>query len=225
MNKQAIGYLRVSTQDQAEEGVSLEAQRSKINAWCSLNDYTLTAVYEDAGISGSSMRKRPGLQQAMDDVGKDAALVCYSISRLSRSTRDMLDIAEKLQAKGADLVSLSEQIDTTSAAGRMVFRLLASLSEFERDQIAERTKAALAHKKAIGEKYAPVPFGFREVDGRLVEVKREARIVVKILEQRAAGKTLQSIADQLNTDRVKCKRGGKWHPSTIAYIVSSRVAA
>jgi len=76
--------------------------------------------------------------------------VVYSLSRLSRSTKDTLQIAEKLDKAGADLVSLSEQIDTTSASGKMVFRLMAVLNEFERDQISERTSAALQHKKAKG---------------------------------------------------------------------------
>lgn len=224
MTAQAIGYIRVSTQDQATEGVSLDAQRAKIKAWCSLHDYELTAVYSDPGITGSRMDKRPGLQKALKAATDGRAIVSYSISRLSRSTRDMLSIAEQLQARGADLVSLSENIDTTSAAGRMVFRLLASLAEFERDQISERTKAALAHKKATQQKYAPVPFGYREADGRLVVEKHEAKIVTDILRRRAKGETLAAIADRLNTRGVSGKRGGKWHPSTVSYVVKSRKA-
>jgi len=224
MSQSAIGYIRVSTQDQVDEGVSLDAQRAKIDAWCSLHDYELITVYQDAGITGSTMSKRPGLQQALDAVSKGSALVSYSISRLSRSTKDMLNIAELLRAKGADLVSLSENIDTTSAAGRMVFRLLASLAEFERDLVSERTKTALAHKKATGQVYARVPFGYREVEGRLVEVKREATIVRDILATRKRGATLASIADTLNAKGIAGKRGGKWYPSTVAYIVKSRVA-
>ena len=149
--QKAIGYIRVSTQGQADEGVSLAAQRAKIEAWCSLNDAELVAVFEDAGISGASMNGREGLHAALKATTKGMALVTYSISRLARSTRDMLEIAERLDAKGADLVSMTEKIDTTTAAGRMVFKMLAVLADFERDQIGERTKMALAHKKAKGE--------------------------------------------------------------------------
>ena len=223
--KQAIGYIRVSTQDQAAEGVSLEAQRAKIEAWCAVSDYELVAVYEDAGISGARMDGRNGLHAALKSAGKGAALVTYSISRLARSTRDMLEIAEQLERKGADLVSLTERIDTTSAAGRMIFRMLAVMAEFERDVIAERTRNALAHKKATGEVYAPTPFGYEAVEGRLREVKSEARIVAEILKRRAAGDTLAEIAEDLNARGVPGKRGGRWYPSTVRYLVVSRQAA
>ena len=106
---------------QADEGVSLDAQRAKIEAWCSLNDYELGAVHVDAGISGKKMKNRPGLQEAMADCGKGSVLVVYSLSRLSRSIRDTMDISERLEKTGSDLVSLSEKIDTTSAAGRVGF--------------------------------------------------------------------------------------------------------
>ena len=146
-----IGYVRVSTEDQAREGVSLEMQRDRIHKWAALNEGDVVAVYEDAGISGMDM-ERPGLESALNAAGKGAALVTYSISRLARSTIGVLEIAKRLEYRGADLVSLSEKIDTTSAAGRMVFRMMAVLAEFERDQISERTKAALAQLKRQGKK-------------------------------------------------------------------------
>lgn len=147
-----IGYVRVSTEEQVREGVSLEAQATKIRAWAAANNYGQVVIYEDAGISGSSMKKRVGLEQALRVADKGDAFVAYSISRIARSVRDMLDIADRLETQGADLVSLSEKIDTTSAAGKMVFRLLAVFAEFERDVISERTRMALAHLKAKGVK-------------------------------------------------------------------------
>lgn len=222
--QKAIGYIRVSTQGQADEGVSLEAQRAKIAAWCALNDAELVAVFEDAGISGASMNGREGLAAALKATGRGMALVSYSISRLARSTRDMLDIAERLDAKGADLVSLTEKIDTTTAAGRMVFKMLAVLADFERDQIGERTKMALAHKRAKGEVYAATPFGFEAVEGRLVEVKREAKIVGDILRMREAGRSFADIADALNAQGIAGKRGGRWFASTVRYVINRQAA-
>lgn len=146
-----IGYIRVSTEDQARKGVSLEMQRDRIHKWADLNEGEVIAVYEDAGISGMDM-ERPGLESALNAANKGVALVTYSISRLARSTIGVLEIAKRLEYQGADLVSLSEKIDTTSAAGRMMFRMLAVLAEFERDQISERTKNALAKLKANGKK-------------------------------------------------------------------------
>lgn len=222
--QKAIGYVRVSTYGQADEGVSLDAQRSKIEAWCSLNDAELVAVFEDAGISGGSMKGRDGLEAALKATGKGMALVSYSISRLARSTRDMLHIGEQLDKKGADLVSLTEKIDTTTAAGRMVFKMLAVLADFERDQIGERTKMALAHKKSKGEVYAATPFGFDAIDGRLVEVKSESKIVGEILRQREAGMSLADIANHLNSRGIVGKRGGRWFASTVRYVIQRQAA-
>jgi len=155
----AIGYLRVSTQGQVDDGVSLEAQRAKINAWCEVTDYKLVSVFVDEGISGKSTTNRDGLRSALDAVGKGDALIAYSMSRLTRSTKDMLIMAEGLEKRGVDLVSICEKIDTTSASGRMIFRMLAVLGEFERDLVSERTRSALQYKKAQGERVGNIAYG------------------------------------------------------------------
>ena len=164
----AIGYIRVSTQGQVEDGVSLDAQEAKVRSWADLNNAAEVVIFRDEGISGKRSDNRPGLQSALDACGKGDALIVYSLSRLSRSTKDTLSLSEILQKKDADLVSLSEKIDTTSASGKMVFRLLAVLNEFERDQISDRTRFALAHKRDKGEKTGgDVPFGYRVRAGKL----------------------------------------------------------
>jgi site-specific DNA recombinase len=160
------------------------------------------------------------LQSALNVIKTGMAIVCYSLSRLSRSTKDMLSIAEELEKKGADLVSLTEKIDTTTAAGKMVFRMLAVLNEFERDLVSERTRTALAHKKANGETYSPIPFGYKAVEGKLVKVEREAKLVAEILRKRGEGMTLREIASDLNDRGIKGKRGGKWYASTVRYLVA-----
>lgn len=220
----AVGYIRVSTEQQAGEGVSLEAQKAKIEMWCKANDCELVEVFVDAGISGKSMDKRQGLQKALASAGKGMALVVYSLSRLARSTKDTLAISERLDKQGADLVSLSERIDTTGAAGKMMFRMLAVLAEFERDVVSERTTMALAHKKANGEKYGTVPFGYKEIEGRLEAVEAEAKLVTEIQGRRQAGETLQSIADRINSQGIEGKQGGKWYPSTVRYLIQRQAA-
>ena len=147
-----IGYVRVSTDKQADEGISLEAQQDKIASWADLNGYDLGHIFIDAGISGKATRNRPGLQDALNAIEKGDALVTYSLSRLSRSTVDTIRLADQLEKAGADLVSISERIDTTTAAGKMVFRMLVVLNEFERDLVSERTRSALQFKKAQGGK-------------------------------------------------------------------------
>jgi DNA invertase Pin-like site-specific DNA recombinase len=149
-----LGYCRVSTAEQARSGLGLEAQRAAITAWADSRGLEVT-LYEDAGITGTSMEKRPALEQAMCAAKKGAVLVAYSLSRFARSTRDMLIIAERLKKQGGDLVSLTESIDTTTATGRLMFTLLSALSQFERDLTSDRTKAALAALKARGVKLGP----------------------------------------------------------------------
>ncbi|MCK7579561.1 MAG: recombinase family protein [Chromatiales bacterium] len=139
----AIGYIRVSTPRSSRRRHLLAAQRAKIAAWTDLNGYALSDIFEDAGLSGTKA-DRPGLAAALEAVGRGDALVVYSLSRLARSTKHTLEISDRLDKVGADLVSLSERIDTTSAAGRMVFRMLAVLAEFERDQTSERTITSVA---------------------------------------------------------------------------------
>ena len=222
--QKAIGYIRVSTQGQADEGVSLDAQRAKIEAWCALHDAELVAVFEDAGISGASMKGRDGLDAALKATGRGMVLVSYSISRLARSTKDLLHIAESVRAKRAGLVSVTEQIDTASAMGEFFFTVMGAIATLESKVTGERTKMALAHKKAKGEVYAATPFGFDAIEGRLVEVKREAKIVGEILRQREAGASLADIANNLNANGIEGKRGGRWFPSTVRYLIQRQAA-
>lgn len=218
----AIGYVRVSTEGQATEGVSLEAQKAKIAAWCNLNGFTLEAIHVDAGISGGKMANRPGLALALDAAcSKRAALVVYSLSRLARSTKDAIAISERLDKAGADLVSLSEKIDTTTAAGRMVFRMLAVLAEFERDQISERTMVALAHKKAQGHRVGTLPFGYRlAADGFTLEADpEEMQVRDMVLGLRAEGRTLRAIRAELEARKIPNRNGNTtWRLNTLSAI-------
>jgi DNA invertase Pin-like site-specific DNA recombinase len=222
----AIGYIRVSTEGQAVDGVSLDAQRAKLAAWCELNEYTLAAVHVDAGLSGKRADNRPGLQAALADVARErgAALVVYSLSRLARSVRDTLEITDRLARSGADLVSLTEKIDTTTAAGKMVFRMLATFAEFERDLTAERTRAAMAHKRTRGECIGEIPFGYHRDGDRLVPDPEAQRAVTLILDLRARGWSYRRIAAELVSQGVPTAKGGKWDPATVRSI-ALRVAA
>ncbi len=145
--KQAIGYIRVSTEQQADEGVSLVSQRAKIEAWCELNDYELTAIYEDVGISGKTIIKRPQLQIALKEIKKDMALVVYNLSRLARSTKNCIEIADLLRNKGSDLVSLTEKIDTSSAIGEFFFTLIAALGQMEEQDLEDTVTRVLKNEK------------------------------------------------------------------------------
>jgi DNA invertase Pin-like site-specific DNA recombinase len=223
-----VGYVRVSTTDQAIEGVSLDAQRGRIAAWAEGQGLTLGTgdVHVDAGISGKRADNRPGLKAALDAVCvAGGILVVYSLSRLARSVRDTLAIAERLERSGADLVSLSEKIDTTSAAGKMVFRMLAVLAEFERDLIAERTRGAVALKRSRGERLGQVPYGARLAeDGRtLAADDDELRTLELIRRLHAEGRSLRAIAAALTGSAVPTKNGRpSWSHTTIGRILKRK---
>lgn len=223
---EAIGYIRVSTEEQAREGISLDAQKARITAHCLAHGLTLdpAQICADRGISGKRADNRPGLAKALDLVcAKGCVLVTYSLSRIARSTRDTLAIAERLERAGADLVSLTESIDTTSAAGKMVFRLLAVLAEFERDLIAERTRAGLSHKRQLGERIGTVPIG-KQVAGdgkRLEDCLKEIAAIHRIQFLRASGLGARSIARVLNLEGFTARRG-PWNESTVRKILARK---
>jgi len=219
LSMKAIGYIRVSTQKQAEEGISLDAQRAKIEAWCLTNDYELAGIHCDEGISGTKSN-RDGLLAAMAEAGKGTALVVYSLSRLTRSTKDLLAFTEQLDHQGADLISLTEKIDTTTAAGKMVFRMLGVLNEFERDQVSERTKAALTHKKENNQVYNHTPFGYYRSDDRLMWDKTEQRLIGYVQSKHRRGMSYSAIARLLNKENIPTKLGKQWQPMQVSRLIN-----
>lgn len=221
-----IGYVRVSTHDQATEGVSLDAQKARVGGWCTARGLTLDEadVYVDAGLSGKRADNRPGLQSALDAVClARGALVVYSLSRLARSTRDAISIAERLKGAGAELVSLTENLDTTTATGKLLYRMLAILAEFERDIIAERTRTALSHKRSKSERIGQIPYGRRlSEDGlTLVVDEAERKAVAAARRLRSEGWSLRDIAAELTRSGVPTKKGGaRWVHTSVAEILN-----
>ena len=216
----AIGYIRVSTAGQVSDGVSLDTQVSKIRAWCELNGYELGGIFSDEGISGTRI-DREGLAEAISALKRGEALVVYSLSRFGRNTKHTLELAEQLERKGVDLVSVSEKIDTTCAAGKMVFRMLAVLSEFERDQIGERTSAAMQHKKSKNERIGSIPYGSKLSDDgvTLLNDECEQQIIRLVKTLRHNGLSYREIAEALEERGMK-PRGKKWHAQTLKNIAA-----
>jgi len=223
--KQAIGYIRVSSAQQAQEGVSLEAQQARIEQWCAANGYELAHVFKDEGISGKRMDTRQGLLNALASIKKGNAFVFYSMSRVARSTKDMIEIGEIVNKKKADMVSLNgEPINTTTASGKMIFEMLAVLAQFERNLVGERTATVLRNKKTNGQVYTnKTPYGFIRVNDRLEQVKQEVQVVMEIQQARAKGQTLQSIADGLNSRGIPTKTNKQWQPATIHLLLQRSV--
>jgi site-specific DNA recombinase len=158
-----VAYVRVSTEKQADHGVSLEAQQAKIAAYAQLYELDLVETVVDAAASAKSL-ERPGLKRAlaMLDAGAATALLVVKLDRLTRSVADLSRLIERYFAAGkAALLSVSEQIDTRSAAGRLVLNVLASVSQWEREAIGERTSMAMRHMAAQGQYTGgPPPYGY-----------------------------------------------------------------
>ena len=194
----AIGYIRVSTEDQAREGISLEHQEAKIRAYAAINDLALVEVIRDGGASGKSL-DREGIVRLLDLVesGKVEAVIVYKLDRLSRRTLDTLNLIENLESKGIAFHSISEKVDTKSATGRFFLTIISAVAQMERDLIAERTKDALSHKKEKGEWTGRVPFGFRIENNRLVEDPDQIKVIQKAKRLRRSGKSLREISRAL----------------------------
>lgn len=208
----AIGYVRVSTDEQATDGVSLDAQRARITSYCSLYDIELVDVVVDAGLSAKNLN-RPGLQRALTMLkrGEVDAIIVAKLDRLTRRTRDLLDLVETTFKSGERvLLSVHEKIDTSSAAGRMILTVLGALAEFERAQLGERTSAAMAHMAERGlYTGGRAPFGYHVGDaGELVENPAEQEVIAEVRALRAGGLSLRAIVATLN-ERGRRSRVGK----------------
>ena len=188
-------------------------------AYCGLHGHALAQTYADKGLSGKRADNRPGLQNAITHACEShGVLVVYSLSRLARSTRDAIDIAERLAKSGADLVSITEKIDTTTSMGRFFFTTIAALAQLERDQISERTRMALAHKKSKGQRVSGrIPYGSRlAADGvNLLPEPREQRAVEIIQRMHAAGGTTREIEKELQRQGMRPRNGWHWHPKIV----------
>ncbi len=195
----AAGYIRVSTEDQAREGISLENQEAKIRAYASINDLELVGVIHDEGASGKSL-EREGIVRLLDLVesGKVEAVIVYRLDRLSERTLDTLSLTENFESKGIAFHSISEKVDTKNATGKFFLTIISAVAQMERDMIAERTKDALAHKRHKGEWTGRVPFGFRIEENRLVEDPEQIKVIQKAKRLRRSGKSLREISRALN---------------------------
>lgn len=218
MPKKAIGYIRVSTDWQAQdtddlssgEGKSIDFQRAKIEAWASLNDSELIEVYKDEGASGKDV-DRPGFQAALDHACKEkAALVVYSLTRMSRSTQDALRTAEQLRKSGGDLVLITEQIDTTSPIGKLMFTVMAAFAQFECEMIAQRTRDSHLRKQRQGKLITRPdrrPYGYDIDQGVLIENTEEQANIQTILRYKDEGLNLSEIRDALKDAGIRNRIG------------------
>lgn len=219
-----VAYLRVSTLEQAREGVSLSAQRERIAAYCALRNLTLIRIIEDSGVSASiPIAQRPGGAQLVSILksGKVNSVVAIKLDRLFRNAADCLATVNEWDKSGIALHIIDlggNAVDTRSAAGRFMLTVMAGAAEMERNLTVERTKSALAHKKAHNQAYSPTPFGFNRVGKNLIPNQSETETLQHIRSLRNSGLSLRSICSQLSS--VPTKLGGSWKPATVAKMLA-----
>jgi site-specific DNA recombinase len=222
-----IGYIRVSTEGQAEEGVSLAQQEKAIRAYCDLYGVELLAIEVDAGLSAKTL-SRPALQRAMAriEAGEADGLVVAKLDRLTRSVRDLGDLIEG-PFSTAVLLSVAEQIDTRSAGGRLVLNVLASVSQWEREVIAERTTAAMQELRATKQYTGGVVrYGYRVGDdGALVPVDHEQQTIALAQELRAKGMSLRAVSAELTRAGRTSRNGKTFAAKQVAFMIAATQSA
>lgn len=208
-----VGYVRVSTEEQAESRAGLEAQRQAITDDCARRDWELVEILEDAGYSAKNL-KRPAVQEALSALKRRQAdgLVVAKLDRLSRSMLDFTVLLDRAQKQGWALVSL-DCVDTSSPNGEAMASMLAVFSQLERRLIGQRTQEALAKKRAHGVRLGRPP-------------QLPAVVAERIVSERRGGRSLAAIAETLNSERVATAHGGRrWYASTVRAVLRSAQAA
>ena len=218
----AVGYVRVSTERQAEFGVSLEAQEAKVRAMATVQGAELVEVIVDGGESAKSMN-RPGLQRllAMVNAGKIQGVIVAKLDRMTRSVKDLCGLLELFERRKVALISVAESLDTGSAAGRLVITIMGAVSQWEREAIGERTRDALRHKRANGQRVGNIEFGYRLApDGRHVEPEPVEQAAIQALrELRANGHSLRATATELTRRGYRTRRGTQWRQEHVRRVI------
>lgn len=213
----AVGYVRVSTLDQAREGVSLDVQSERVRAYCSMAGLDLVATIREEGVSGARpLDSRPGGQDLLKALagGQVSHVVALKLDRLFRDAVDALTSVREWDRAGVSLhlVDLGGQtLNTGSAMGRMFLTMTAAFAELERNLISERTRTALQHKKAQGIRLGGVPLG---------ETDEELCTVARIFELRGQDVTFRAIAATLTAEGHRTKKGGQWAPQTVRKVLA-----
>jgi len=227
----AIAYVRVSTEDQARDGFSLDAQRDRIRSYCSARRYLLVSEFVDDGFSGRSTN-RPAFQRMMEAVRagilegdrrvRIAAVVVARFDRLNRNLYDFLETQREMQRHDVNFAAVDETIDTQGPFGRFFLQIIGAFAELESGIIGERVRHGMRQKAlAGGFNGTSAPFGYDVRDGGLVVNEGEATVVRRICLWQRRGMTLARIADRLNRDRVPTKRRGTWSTRQVFRIVHS----
>ena len=220
----AIGYTRVSTDKQADRGVSLEAQTEKIRAMAVVHGAELVDIIVDGGESAKSLN-RPGMQRllALVDSGDTETVIVAKLDRLTRSVKDLCELLERFERRGVALISVAESLDTSSAAGRLVLNIMTAVSQWEREAIGERTRDALRHKLSQGQRAGNIAYGYRLAIGgaHLEPDHAEQAALAEIRQLRGGGSSMRDVAATMNQLAYRTRRGTPWRLESVARVLKA----
>ena len=218
-------YIRVSTQLQADEGFSLEAQRERLQAYCTAQGWNVCPghTYVDAGVSGKTMdREAFGRMMEAAKAGQVQRIVAMKLDRVARNVREFLQTVDQLKEWQCDLVLVKESFDTSTPHGRFALTMFAAMAELEASTITERVMSGKTQKASKGGfNGARIPYGYSYAGGEFTINPDQAAIIRDIFNGFLTGETMAALADNLNTNEVKTAKGGQWYTSTIRYILSN----
>lgn len=214
-SKRAVGYVRVSTDEQVREGLSLDAQEQRITAYAASQGWELVKVYREEGESGKSL-DRPRLREMLGDLDSIDLVLVYKVDRLTRRQKHLWHLLEDVfEPREIGFKSVVEPFDTTTAQGKAFLGMLAVFAQLERDTTAERTRQALDYKKANGEWRGRIPFGYQVRNGKLVEAPKQQEIIRQVKKMHWRGKSIRAIAEAVNLSIGKVHELINSHQKTI----------
>jgi site-specific DNA recombinase len=215
-------YTRVSTEDQAKEGFSLDAQLDKLRSYCKARDWIVAEEYVDDGYSGRNV-KRPAYSKMMQEIEKWNTLLVIKMDRIHRNSKNFMTMMEYLKQMDKEFVSMSESLDTSTAMGRFVMDIIQRIAQLESEQIGERVYIGMEQKARTegGVLGFNIPYGYDYSDGKLLVNEDEARVIKSIYSNYIEGKSMGEIAKMLNSTKIPTKKGGLWAKKTISTILKN----
>lgn len=228
----AAVYVRVSTEEQAAEGYSIDAQKMILEDYCVAEGWDVVAVYEDDGYSGRNT-KRPAYRRMMAEIDTWDVIVVIKMDRIHRNSRNFMNMMEELNSKGKMFVSSSEALDTTNALGRFVVDMIQRIAQLESEQIGERTYVGMrekaetledseSYKRTMG--FTP-PFGYRITDGSLEADPDEFPIVSEMFDSYLSGMSMDAICYDLNRSGNLTRKGNPWNKYNLRNVLHNPVYA
>ena len=216
-------YIRVSTEDQAREGFSLPEQEKRLRAMCEYKGYEIYGVYKDAGISAKTGNKRPEFERLLQDIKdkKCNTIVVLKLDRLTRSVYDWENILKFLEENEAYLDCANDDINTTNVNGKMISRILTSVSQQEIERTSERTKIGLAGAIKVGHLPNKCSFGYKRENKKLVPDESKKDEIIRIFNLYHEGKSYQTISNLYNKEKVFGKTN--WTDTTILRILQNEI--